>query len=395
MLKSFEFQLNTRFIFGKGAHEQVGEELESNQIQSILIHHDGGEFLYQSGLLSGIIEDCKKHGISCHELGGVQPNPRLKLVYEGIELVKKHEIEMVLAVGGGSVIDSSKAIAAGAVCEGDVWDFYTGEKNIEGALPVGVILTYPATGSESSNVSVINHADIYSKLLVSSSFLQPRIAFMNPELTYTLPRKLTAYGIVDMFSHICERYFSPDQPIGAVDRMATGMLKTLVEIGPKVLQEPDSYEYRSELMWIGAMAHNDIVGVGREQDWTTHIIGNELSALYDTPHGVTLSVLMGSWMRYVYLNDLERFAAYANEVFAIPYQSELASMAVEGIEKTEEFFAQLSMPISLSSLGIKNDEIDDIVNQISFANEGETIGGFVKLDKEDVYTICRNAWKDK
>ena len=394
MLLDFDFSMNTKFIFGKDAHRRVGQEIGKLGVKSILLHHDNGQFLYESKLLEQIKTDMTAQGIQVYELGGVLPNPRLSLVYEGIEIIKKEKIEFVLAVGGGSSIDSAKAIAAGACYEGDVWDFFVKGKQVERALPVGVVLTYPATGSESSNVTVVNNAEQQQKLLTSSSVLQPALAFMNPELTYSLPKSLTASGIVDMFSHICERYFTPDTRIGAVDRMATGILKTLVEVGPKLLQEPRNYEYRAEVMWIGTIAHNDTVGVGRVQDWATHEIGNELSALYDTPHGITLSVIMGSWMRYVYQKDLNRFAHYANEVFDIEWnETDFKKMAIAGIERTEAFFKTLGMPISFSEAKVPTDEIDQMIEKIAFRGENKAIGGFMELNAKDVRAIFEMACK--
>jgi alcohol dehydrogenase len=207
-----------------------------------------------------------------------------------------------------------------------------------------------------------------------------------------LPRKLTALGIVDMFSHICERYFSPNQEIGVIDRMATGILKTLVDIGPRVLEEPDNYSYRAEIMWIGSIAHNNTVGIGRIQDWATHEIGNELSAFYDTPHGITLSVIMGSWMRYVYLKDVQRFSHYAANVFDITLDMDHPEKtALKGIECTEIFFKSLGMPISFSEAGIPDNELDLLVKNMAFRGESKTIGGFFNLTAEDVLKILEAA----
>ena len=347
MLQDFSICIQTKFVFGKNAAAQTAREIKLFGAKNVLIHHDGGKFLYDTGLLAEIENQLKAEGIRIAELGGVLPNPRLSLVREGIRLAKKEQIDFILAIGGGSVIDSAKAIGLGAAADTDVWDFFTGQRQPERTLPVGVILTCPATGSESSAVAVVNNTEVGKKLLISHPVVRPVLAVMDPELTCSLPKFLTACGIVDMFSHVCERYFSPDEEIGVIDRMAEGILKTLIELGLKVLEEPSDYSARGELMWIGTIAHNNTVGIGRVQDWATHEIGNELSALYDTPHGVTLSVVMGAWMRYVYRKKPMRFARYAREVFGVEWDGTNALEAAEkGIEMTETFFQKLGMPVS-------------------------------------------------
>lgn len=390
MLQNFDICIGTKFIFGKDAQRKVGQELARMGVKKVLLHHDNGKFLYDTGLLEGLKQDLAQYRIAYEELGGVLPNPRLTLVYEGIKLVRETNADFILAIGGGSVIDSAKAIALGAVYDGDVWDFFEGKATPERTLPVGTILTCPATGSESSQVVVVNNAEKGLKILVSHPVIRPAIAFMNPELTYSLPPFLTACGIVDMFSHTCERYFTPDDEIGVIDCMSEGILKTLVDIGPKLLEEPGNYSYRAEVMWIGTIAHNNTVGIGRVQDWATHEIGNELSALYDTPHGATLSIVMGSWMRYVYKEKPERFARYAREVFGVEWTGEnTEEAAYEGILKTEEFFRKLNMPISFADFKIPTDRIEDMLDNIAFRGEDKCIGGIVRLNRED----CRKIFE--
>lgn len=393
MLQDFNICINTRFVFGQDALSQIGSNLKQMGIQKVLIHHDNGKFLYDGGLLDQIKKELSQEGIKSLELGGVLPNPRLSLVREGIYLAKKEQVDMVLAVGGGSVIDSAKAIGLGAVTDIDVWDFFTGAEVPEKSLPTGVILTCPATGSESSDVAVINHVELGKKLLVGSPVIRPAIAFMNPQLTCSLPPFLTACGVVDMFSHVCERYFTPDTEIGVIDRMAEGILKTLVDIGPKVLKEPDNYAYRAEIMWIGSIAHNDTVGIGRVQDWATHVIGNELSALYDTPHGATLSIIMGAWMRYVYQEKPERFARFAKEVFGVEWNGDnTLEAAFKGILKTEEYFRNMGMPVSFKDMGIPTDEVEKMLGQIAFGGEDDSIGGIKRLNREDCRKIFEMAF---
>lgn len=393
MLQDFNICINTNFVFGKDAQNQIGSKLKQMGIQKVLIHHDNGKFLYDGGLLDRIKKQLSQEGIESLELGGVLPNPRLSLVREGIYLAKKEQVDMVLAIGGGSVIDSAKAIGLGAVSDTDVWDYFTGAEIPERSLPIGVILTCPATGSESSDVAVINHVELGKKLLVSSPVIRPAVAFMNPQLTCSLPPFLTACGVVDMFSHVCERYFTPDLEIGVIDRMAEGILKTLVDIGPRVLQEPDNYAYRAEIMWIGSIAHNDTVGIGRVQDWSTHVIGNELSALYDTPHGATLSIIMGAWMRYVYQEKPERFARFAKEVFGVQWNgNNTLEAAFQGILKTEEYFRSMGMPVSFEDYGIPTDEVEKMLDQIAFGGEDDSIGGIKRLNREDCRRIFETAF---
>ncbi len=393
MLQDFNICIDTKFVFGKDAQNQIGRELKQMGIHKVLIHHDNGKFLYDTGLLEQVEKLLEQEGIETLELGGVQPNPRLSLVREGIALAKKEQVDLVLAIGGGSVIDSAKAIGLGAVTDTDVWEFFTGNAVPERSLPTGVILTCPATGSESSAVTVVNNTDVGMKLLVSNPVVRPAIAFMNPELTYSLPKFLTACGVVDMFSHVCERYFTPDSEIGVIDRMSEGILKTLVEIGPKVLEEPSNYSYRAEIMWIGTIAHNNTVGIGRVQDWATHEIGNELSALYDTPHGATLSIIMGSWMRYVYQKSPERFARYAKEVFGVEWTKEnTLEAAYAGILKTEEYFRSMGMPVSFGDFKVPTDEVEKMLDRIAFRGEDDSIGGIVRLNREDCRRIYEMAF---
>lgn len=393
MLQDFNICIDTKFVFGKDAQNQIGRELKQMGIHKVLIHHDNGKFLYDTGLLEQVEKLLEQEGIETLELGGVLPNPRLSLVREGIALAKKEQVDLVLAIGGGSVIDSAKAISLGAVTDTDVWEFFTGNAVPEKSLPTGVVLTCPATGSESSAVTVVNNTDVGMKLLVSNPVVRPAIAFMNPELTYSLPKFLTACGVVDMFSHVCERYFTPDSEIGVIDRMSEGILKTLVEIGPKVLEEPSNYSYRAEIMWIGTIAHNNTVGIGRVQDWATHEIGNELSALYDTPHGATLSIIMGSWMRYIYQKSPERFARYAKEVFGVEWTKEnTLEAAYAGILKTEEYFRSMGMPVSFGDFKVPTDEVEKMLDRIAFRGEDDSIGGIVRLNREDCRRIYEMAF---
>lgn len=392
MMHDFDFCVNTNFIFGHGVQGRAGEELARLGAKKVLIHHDNGGFLYSTGLLDALVKDMADHGIQALELGGVKPNPRLSLVYEGIELARKEQVDFIFAIGGGSVIDSAKAIAAGVPYEGDVWDFYAKGAPVQKALPIGVLLTNPATSSESNGTSMVNNEEKGEKLMLITPVIRPVVVFMNPELTFSLPAFVTACGITDMFSHVCERYFSPEDEIGVTDRMEEGVLKTLVDIGPRLIQTPDDYFLRANAMWIGTIAHNNTLSVGRVTDWATHLLGNELSALYDTPHGATLSILMPSWMRYVYKQKPMRFARFAHEVFGVQWDgSNTLEAAKEGIEATEAFFTSMGMPISFKAYNVPTNGIEDMLDRIPFEGADESIGGIVRLNREDARKIFEMA----
>lgn len=390
-MRDFTITIGTTFVFGHDAETKIGEQLAARGIHRVLIHHDGGAYLTSSGLLATVRNSLCRAGIEAVELGGVQPNPRLSLVREGIALAQEHNVEALVAIGGGSVIDSAKAIALGATGEQDIWDYFTGAAPVEHTLPVAVVLTCPASGSESSQVTVINNEEEHTKLTLSEPVLRPAWAFMNPALSATVPAFPTACGIVDMFSHICERYFSADQEIGVIDRMAEGALATLVDVGPKSLANLENYDLRAQIMWISTIAQNNTLGVGREQDWSTHLIANELSALYDTPHGATLSIIMGSWMRVASERNPMRFARYATEVFDVDPSLPEQTRARLGIEATEAFFQSLGMPISFTDFNIPSDGIERMLDNIVFYGPDATIGSVARLNREDCRRIFHMA----
>lgn len=394
MLNDFEVCIGTRFIFGKDVKSKVGEQLKKMGIGRVLIHHDSGQFLYDSGLLECVKNALAASGIVITELGGVLPNPRLSLVREGIAIAKREKCDMIFAIGGGSAIDSAKAIALGAVGD-DVWSYFTGERRPKAALPIAAFVTCPAAGSESSAVTVINNTDVGEKLLVSNELVRPVIAFMEPEITFSLPKFLTACGIADMFSHVCERYFSATEEIGVMDRMAEGVLKTIVELGQRALSEPDNYNVRAELMWIATIAQNNTLGLGGGQDWATHELGNELSALYDTPHGATISIIMGAWMRYVHKKAPRRFCRYAKKVFDVEGEKlSEQEAALQGIIKTEEFFRQLGLPTSFADFSIPDDGIEAMLDRIVFCAPDNAIGDVMRLNRQSCREIYELALKN-
>ena len=363
MIEDFRHHLYTEFVFGKGAEKNVGTEIKRLGGTKVLIMHDSGKFLYDTGLLDDVKGYLTDAGLEYVELGGVKPNPRLSLVRQGIELSRKEGVDFILAIGGGSTIDTCKAVGLGYYYDGDVWDIANDRSKATAMLPVAVILTYPATGSESSTGSVISNDDHEQKIKASLGvpFARPTITFEDPELTYTLPKYLTACGVCDMWVHILERYFSPVS-IGCQDYMAEGLLRSLLDFGPKVLEDPTNYDYRSEIMWIGTIAHNNTIGVGRPQDWSTHGLGHEISALYDTAHGATLTIIGPSWMRYVYKDNVPRFARFAREVFRIDEPDD-EKAALAGIEATKDFYKRMGLPTSFKEGGIPTDQIPHMAKQ--------------------------------
>ncbi|KAB7789118.1 iron-containing alcohol dehydrogenase [Bifidobacterium cebidarum] len=391
-MRDFTLKIGTEFVFGHDAETLIGLRLDSLGVTHVLIHHDGGDYLENSGLLQSIRHSLQMSGIEYTELGGVKPNPRLSLVRKGVDLAREYGIDAVVAVGGGSVIDSAKAIALGSTEDHDVWDYFTGAAHVTATLPVAVVLTCPASGSESSQVAVINNDEEHMKLTLSNPVLRPALAFMNPALSTTVPAFPTACGIVDMFSHICERYFSVDDEIGVIDRMAEGALCTLVNVGPRSLAALDDYNLRAQIMWISTIAQNNTLGIGREQDWSTHLIANELSALYDTPHGATLSIIMGSWMRVASAYNPHRFARYAAEVFGLHADSlNEFDLIRRGIEATESFFRALHMPVCFADYGLPIDGIERMLDNIPFNGSDHAIGSIARLNREDcrrIYTMA-------
>jgi alcohol dehydrogenase YqhD (iron-dependent ADH family) len=328
-------------------------------------------------------------GINFSELGGVVPNPRSGLVYTGIEICKKEKIDFVLAVGGGSVIDSAKAIALGAVYEGDFWDFFSGKK-IEKALPVGTVLTLTAAGSEGSTASVITHENGMLKRGANSDILRPVFSVLNPELTCSLPAYQTACGATDMMAHVMERYFTNTKNVEITDRICEGIMLTIINETPKALANPNDYEARANLMWAGMVAHNDICGVGREQDWATHQMEHELSALYDVAHGAGLAVMFPAWMKYVLQHDVMRFAQFAVRVWGVEMDFQNPEItAKKGIERYEQFLTSIGMPIRFSQLGAKAEDIPKMLKVLNIGDK--TIGFFVKLNEEDVRKIYELA----
>lgn len=394
IVNNFKFYSPTKVIFGKGVENNVGAEIKAWGGTKVLIHL-GGSSAKKSGLLDRVETSLNAAGVCYMVLGGVVPNPRLSLVQEGIELCRREGVDFILAVGGGSVIDSSKAIALGVKYDGDVWDFFDEIAEPKDVLPTANILTLAAAGSETSEHTVITNENGWLKKGYGHSLCRPRFTIMNPELTYTLPAYQTACGIVDIMMHTLDRYFSPGGCNEMTDRIAEDVLKTVVQFGKIAMEDPMNYDARSEIMWAGSLSHNDLTGLGRVGDWSPHQIEHELSAYFDVAHGAGLAAIWGAWARYVYKADVMRFARYGVSVWnlAMNYENPVET-AMEAIRVTEEYFSSLGMPITITELickEISDAVISELAEKCTFFGKRK-IGGLVVLDKPqiiDIYTSAR------
>ena len=388
-MNNFDFFSPTHFVFGKDRENEAGSFVKKFGGTRVLVHF-GGSSAESSGLLNRVRASLKKEGLSFIELGGVKPNPRSGLVYEGIELCRKEKVDFILAVGGGSVIDSAKAIAAGVPYSGDFWDFYSKGLTVEACIPVGTILTIAAAGSEGSGDTVVTHENGMYKRGAHGDCLRPKFSILNPALTMTLPPYQTACGASDIMAHVFERYFTNTKDVEVTDRLCEAVLLTMVNEVPKLIKNPLDYEARANIMWAGMVAHNNIVGVGRDQDWNSHGIEHELSALYDVAHGAGLAVIFPAWMKFVYKHDVMRFAQIAVRLWGcqMDFQNP-EKTALEGIAKYEAFLQSIGMPVSFKEIGAKEEDIPVLVEKFGIG-EGKT-GGFVQLDKKAVESIYHLA----
>ena len=386
---NFEFCAPTKFVFGRDAQEKTGALVREFGGSRALIVYGGGSVV-RSGLLSQVMASLDAAGVAHMELGGVKPNPRSDLVYEGIRLCKAHALDFVLPVGGGSAIDTAKAIADGACYDGDFWDFYCGKAAVTRALPHGCVLTIPAAGSEGSTSAVITKIEGNLKRGLNTDFHRPRFAVMNPELTFTLPRYQLACGITDMMAHIMERYFTNTRDVALTDRLAEALLQSIIEAAPVAMADSADYAAHATLMWAGMLAHNNSVGVGREQDWASHQIGHELSARHDTAHGAALAVVFPAWMQYVYRHDVARFAQFATRVWGVDAAGKAQEeTALSGIAAYRAFLASIGMPQTLEEAGGKPEDIPALAASVV---NGRT-GHFVELLPPQIEEILRIACK--
>lgn len=385
---NFNFQNKTELIFGKNTETLVGREARKYG-RNVLLHYGSGT-IKKSGLYDKIINSLINEGMEVFELSGVVPNPRLSLVRVGIGICKEKNIDIIIAVGGGSVIDSAKAISAGVKYSGDVWDFFSKPDCFPSSvLPLGVVLTIPAAGSESSSGIIITNENGWYKRSFSNNLCRPLFAIMNPQLTYSLPPYQTAAGAVDMMVHVFERYFTNVKNIDLTDRLCEAILKTIIANTPKVLENPINYDARAELMLASTLAHNGLLDTGRQSDWASHRIEHELSALYELTHGVGLAIISPAWMKYVYKNDIERFAQFAVRVWDIDYDfNSPLNTALLGIKKTEDFFKSLGLPTSLEDAHVPTNKFLLMAEKCT---EKGPVGNFVKLNKEAVIQIYELA----
>jgi alcohol dehydrogenase YqhD (iron-dependent ADH family) len=387
-MQNFVYHNRTKIIFGKGTETLVGAETAA-YAGRILLHHSGGHAA-ASGLLETIKNSLKEARVEWVELSGVKPNPRLSKVYEGIDICKKEKLNFILAVGGGSVIDSAKAIALGTLYDGDVWDFYERKKTPAAALPVATVLTIPAAGSESSVSSVITREEGSLKQGINTGYIRPVFSILNPELTYSLPPYQSACGVADMLAHIMERYFTREPHVEVTDELCEGTMRVILRNARKLFSGSMSdYNVRAELMWAGSLAHNNLLDTGRVGDWASHGIDHELSALYDLAHGAGLSIIFPAWIQYNIKEDTPRLARFAAKVWGVDgafYDYEQA--ALEGAFRMKNFFRSIGLPVSFKDANLPVDRIPEMARR---AVRFGPLGNYRKLDEKDVEAIYRIA----
>ncbi|MBN1686015.1 MAG: iron-containing alcohol dehydrogenase [Spirochaetales bacterium] len=387
-MENFTFKNPTTIYFGRKMEERVGE-IVSQYSKNILLHHYGEDVLKLIGVYDPVIKSLRDAGVEYTELGGVVANPRLSLIKKGIEICRSKGIDFVLNIGGGSVIDSGKAIAFGALYSGDVWDLFLKKAPCEKTLPTGSILTLPGTGSESSNSCVVTNEETGQKESVDVDVIRPQFAILNPELTMSLPPYQTACGTYDAFSHIMERYFTDVPHVVTTDFQCEAAMRAILTIGPLQLEEPDNYDYRAEIMWACKIAHDNSLGVGRQVDWASHVLGHRISAVCDLAHGASLAILFPAWMKHVYKDHLDRFCKFAVNVFDVhPTAMSRERTALEGIARLEAWTRKMGLPVTLSEANIDA----SLIPQMTKKWEGGGHGGrFHRLAKKDIDAIFESA----
>ncbi len=385
-MNNFEFYNPTKIIFGRGAENQVGAEVKKYSGNILFVHYGNG-VIEKMGLYDRIINSLKKESIKVTELKGVKPNPVLSLVHEGIRVCREKKIDFVLAVGGGSVIDTAKSIAVGVPYEGEVWDFYVEKSVPQKALPVGIVLTIPAAGSEVSEGSVIIKEDIMYKTHLNNVHQRAKFAILDPELTMSLPAYQTACGGADIMAHVIERYMTQVRNVELTDRLCEGTLKAVIDNLPIALREPGNYEARAEIMWAGSVAHNSLLDTGRVGDWASHMIEHELHAFKDIPHGAGLTIILPAWMKYVYQAGLAKFVQFAVRVWDVEQDFDHPEKtALAGIEKYMAFNKSIGLPSTLREIGIGEKDFQRIAERTRKYDK-DTVGYFVKLTNEDIVKL--------
>jgi alcohol dehydrogenase YqhD (iron-dependent ADH family) len=387
-MENFRFENTTKIVFGHDAHKEIGSYIKTYSDKILFVY--GRNSIKNNNLYFDIIDNLKKPNVTAFELPGVTQNPTIQLVYEGINICKSNNISFILAVGGGSVIDTAKAIALGTEYTGDVWDFFDHKASLKSSnTKIGVIVTIPGSGSESSASTVISN-DINGtsyKRDYSSNLLRPCFALLNPDLTMTLSEQQTMFGGVDILSHVMERYFTKVKNVELTDRMCEAVIVTVINNLRILMKEPNNYNARAEIMWASTIAHNNLLSTGRRSDWASHMIEHELSALYNIPHGAGMAIIFPAWMKYVSKNNPEKFTQFAHRIWSIKTLKKNNSVNI-GIDKLEFFFSELNLATRLSSIGIDNANFYKIADN---ATKFGPLGDFQKIDRNDVIRILELA----
>ncbi len=392
-MQNFEYYRPTKYVLGRNAENKIGDLIKEYGFKKVMLVY-GGSNILRSGLLDRILEIFNQNKIAHVTLSGVKPNPRADLVYDGIQLARSQNVDLVLAVGGGSVIDTAKAIALGVLDDGDFFDFFTKERKPHKALKTGVILTFPGSGSEGSNGCVIEKKfeETYIKRCCVTDLNTPLFALLNPELTFSLSSYQTACGITDMFSHILGRYFTNTPNVSLTDHLCEAVMLSIKENASIVMRDPENYDARANLMWASTLANNDVCGLDREQDWSCHHLENQLSAFYDLPHGAGMAVIFPSWMEFTYKHDVMRFAQFANRVFGCAMNfDEPEITARAGISALRHFFKNLGMPLSFADIKARADDIPQLLNMLGVDDVYKTEGKFMPLHRSECEIIYKNA----
>lgn len=387
----FEYFTPTKVYFGRGVEKNVGKEIKKRGYKKVLIHYGGGS-IKKAGIFDTVIKSLNDEGISWVELGGVEPNPKIELIREGIKLCQNENVDFILAVGGGSVIDSAKSIGLGLAHNRDPWDMIINRIAPEKSFPVGVVLTLAAAGSEMSNSHVVTNPEGKLKRSLNHDLLRPVFAFMNPELTYTVSKFQTGCGIVDIMMHTLERYFTKDQDTDLIDRISEGLLVAVKEAGKVAIKEPDNYEARATLMWASSLSHNGLTGTGKNAFFPVHKMEHEVSGMFDhVAHGAGLSVLFPAWAKYVYKYHIDKFCRFAVNVWNVEMNFEHPEYtALEGIHRMEEYFKSIDMPVTFKELGIGEDSFEEMADKCTNGGK-DPLKSYIDLGKEEIIEIFKMA----
>lgn len=388
-MENFNFKSPTRLIFGKDTHEETGKYVKEFSKKILVLYEGEAELIKKLGIYDKVVKSLEENGIEYLTLGGVVPNPRLSLVYKGIDICKENDIDFILAIGGGSVIDSAKAIALGTAYDGDVWDFFTGKNTPVKSMNVGVVLTIPGSGSEMSESSIISNEELSMKCVCDTEVNFPVFSILDPQVCFTIPSHLMACGVTDIMSHLMERYFSQAKDTQLSDALLEAAMRTVVEFGPKIMAEPKDYNNAAQIMWSATVAHNGMIACGRIADWSSHRIEHEISAIYDITHGAGMAIIFPAWMKYVKDANIEVFVNFATKVFGVEEKGSKEEIALEGIKRLEEFFKSLGLKTTLKESGINDEHFEDMAQKA--LGGSETLGRFKKLTKEDIVSILKRS----